>query len=254
MIDIHSHILPEIDDGSKDRKMTLDMLRTAEKDGITEIVATPHFCRGYGEAPYDEVKEMVENLNKVALNEGIKIKINYGQEVYYSESMIEDYKNGTIGTINDSRYMLFELPMGKFESETFDIIYELQVLGITPVLAHPERYKFIMEEPSFINKFIDEGVLFQMNAGSITGNFAGKVKKTASILLEHGIYNFIGSDAHNDANRRANISEGIKLASEKNKMYRDFFEESSIKLLKNEEVEFRGRKIKVKKSFMSFLK
>ncbi|MDS0526660.1 capsular biosynthesis protein [Clostridium sp. SHJSY1] len=254
MIDIHSHILPEIDDGSKDRVMTLDMLREAEKDGITEIVATPHFCRGYGETPYDEVKEMVENLNKIAAYEGININVNYGQEVYYSENMIEDYKNGIIGTINDSRYMLFELPMEKFESDVFDIIYELQVLGIVPILAHPERYKFIMEEPSFINKFVDEGILFQMNAGSIVGDFGTKVKKTAGILLENGIYNFIGSDAHNNTNRRANISEGIKLAIEKNKMYRDFFEESSIKLLKDGEIEFRGDKIKAKKSFMSFFR
>ncbi|MBD7911784.1 tyrosine-protein phosphatase [Clostridium cibarium] len=254
MIDIHSHILPGIDDGSKNIKMTLDMLRIAEKDGITEIVATPHFCRGYGETPYEEVRELVKEFNKVILSEGINLTINYGQEVYYSENMIDDYKKGLIGTINDSKYMLFELPMRKMESEAFDIIYELQVLGIIPVLAHPERYKFIMDKPSYINKFIEEGVLFQMNAGSIRGDFGATVKKTAGILLEHGIYNFIGSDGHNDTTRKTEISDGIDLSIQKNKMYKDFFENSAKNLLLNKDIEFCGRKIKEKKSFLSFFK
>jgi protein-tyrosine phosphatase len=254
MIDIHSHILPGIDDGSKDIAMSLDMLRTAEKDGITEIVATPHFLRGYGDTPYEEVREIVEELNKLASSEGIKLNINYGQEVYYSENMINDYKNGLIGTINDSRYMLFELPMGKIESGTFDIIYEIQVLGIVPVLAHPERYRFIIDKPSAINRFIQEGLLFQMNAGSIRGDFGPLIKKTATTLIEHGVYNFIGSDAHNSTNRIANVSESIKICADKNKLYKDLFEKSGKSLLVNKDVEFKGNKIKEKKSFMSFFK
>jgi protein-tyrosine phosphatase len=253
MIDIHSHILPGIDDGAKNIKMTLDMLKIAEEDGITDIVATPHFCRGYGETPYEEVRELVKEFNKVILSEGINLNINYGQEVYYSENMVDDYKKGLIGTINDSRYMLFELPMKKIDSEVFDMIYELQILDIVPVLAHPERYKFIMDKPSYINKFIEEGVLFQMNAGSIRGDFGANVKKAAAVLLEHGIYNFIGSDAHNDTTRNTKIAEGIDLSAQENKMYKDFFEKSAKNLLINKNVDFLGHKIKEKKSFLSFL-
>lgn len=255
MIDIHSHILPKIDDGATDIATTIEMLKNAEKDGTLEIVATPHFCRGYGEAKFSEVKELVKGFNKVCKAEGIRINIHYGQEVYYSHNMIEDFKQGIIGTINDSRYMLFELPMGdKLEADVFETLYELQIMGIVPILAHPERYKFIVDKPSVINRFIDEGVLFQVNAGSIKGSFGEKIKKTAEILLDHGIYNFIGSDAHNIGKRCTGISDGIRLASERNKSYKYLFEESGEKLLRNEEIDFLGKKIKEKKSFLSFFK
>jgi len=252
MIDIHSHILPAIDDGSKNIRMTLDMLKNAEEDGTTEIVATPHFCKGYEETPYEEVKKLVAKFNALVKNEGIKININYGQEVYYSENMIEDYKSGLIGCINDSRYLLFELPMRAFEKETFDILYELQVMDIVPILAHPERYKPIIDKPSYINKFTREGILFQMNSGSVAGAFGKNVKKTANILLEHGIYNFIGSDAHNSSNRSTGITDGIDLSRNKNKIYKDLFHVSAEKMLKNREVEFLGGKIKEKKCLLFF--
>jgi len=251
MIDIHSHILPGIDDGSKNVNMTLDMLKIAEADGTTEIVATPHFCRGHGETSYEDVKNLVMDFNSLVKKEGMTININYGQEVYYSENMIEDYKNGIIGTINDSRYLLFELPMNKFYRETFDMLYELQVMDIVPILAHPERYKPIIDKPSNINKFIDEGILFQMNSGSLTGAFGANVKKTANILLDNGIYNFIGSDAHNNNSRGTGISKAMEILGKKNKGFKKIFNESSKNLLKNIEVEFSGKKIKEKKIFIS---
>jgi len=252
MIDIHSHILPGIDDGSKSIKMTLDMLKKAEAEGTREIVATPHFCRGYGETSYEEVKKLVSDFNELAKSEKIKININYGQEVYYSENVIDDYKDGIIGTINDSRYLLFELPMNAFDTETFDIIYELQVMDIVPILAHPERYKPIIDKPSYINKFINEGILFQMNSGSLTGTFGANVKKTAEILLDHGVYNFIGSDAHNSSNRCTGMGEAMEILSKKNKGYKKLFNDSARNVLNNNQVEFCGKKLKEKKSFFFF--
>lgn len=255
MIDIHSHILPNIDDGSRSKEITLEMLRIANENGTREIVATPHFCRGYGETSYKDVKKLVEEIQQLADKEGMDIKIYHGQEVYYSEKMIEDYNEGLIGTINDTRYMLFELPMtSKLDESIFDILYEMQIRGIVLILAHPERYKFIMEKPWLINRFIDEGILFQLNTGSIEGKFGEKVKKTASILLDNGIYNFIGSDAHNIRSRKPGISEGIKISKDKNKVYKKLFDDSAAKLLNNEEIEFVGKKIREKRSFLSFFR
>lgn len=254
MIDIHSHILPGIDDGSKNIKMTLEMLKMAAEDGTKEIVATPHYCKGYGETPYEEVKRLVDEFKKLAKGEGIEININYGQEVHYDEEMIENYKEGIIGTINDSKYMLIELPMRKIDSNTLDVIYELQVLGVNPILAHPERYREIIDKPSYINKFIEEGFLFQMNSGSLLGQFGTDVKKTAEILLDHNVYNFIGSDAHNSSNRCTGISEGIGLSKKKGRINEELFIESGRRMLKNEDVEFIGEKIREKKSLFSFFK
>jgi len=252
MLDIHSHIIPGIDDGSKNMEMTLEMLKNAEKEGIKEIVATPHYLLEYGEATIEEVKNHVKEINAILETERINVKIYSGQEIYFTEKIIEDYIKGNIGTINDSRYMLIEFPIDKFDENTFDILYELQVRDIVPIIAHPERYKPFIEKPSLINEFINQGYLFQVNAGSIEGKFGETVRKTVNIFLKNHIYNFMGSDAHNVKNRNTGLKDAISLLDEG--MNKDIFEDSSKKVLKNEKIEFLGEKIKEKKSIFSFLK
>lgn len=256
MIDIHSHIIPGIDDGSKNMEMTLEMLRNAERDGTKEIVATPHYLLEYGESTIEEVKVFVEKINSIINEEKINIKVYSGQEVYFTENILQDYLDGKIGTLNDSRYMLIEFHMNTnvFEENIFDILYELQVRAIILIIAHPERYRSIIKNPLNINRFIDEGYLFQMDAGSITGLFGKEVKKTAEILLENGIYNFIGSDAHNIKNRNTGISQAINLANDKKDKIDKVFNESSRKMLNNEKVDFLGKRIKKKKSILSFFR
>lgn len=252
MIDIHSHIIPGIDDGSKNMEMTLEMLRAAEKSGTKKIVATPHYLMEYGEAKINEVKDYVEKINSIVNDEGINIEVYAGQEVYFTHNIISDYLEGNIGTINDSRYMLIEFSMRNQEQNLFDTLYELQVRNIIPIIAHPERYKYIINKPSVINDFINEGYLFQMNAGSLEGLFGDSVRKTAEMLVANGIYNFIGSDAHNITTRSVGISKGVDLANAKNKINGELFIESSRRLILNEDIEFCGQKIKEKKSIFSF--
>lgn len=252
MIDIHSHIIPGIDDGAKNIEMTLEMLKNAEKNGTKEIVATPHYLLEYGEAKINEVKEHVKEINTLLEEEKIDVKVYSGQEVYFSERILEDYIEGNIGTINDSKYMLIEFDMHKFDENIFDTLYELQVRDIVPIIAHPERYKFFREQPSFINRFIDEGYLFQVNAGSIEGRFGESVKKTANLFLDNNIYNFIGSDAHNNSNRNTGLNTAFDLIDKKINI--EILGNSSEKILKNEKIEFSGVKIKQKKSIFSFFK
>ena len=252
MVDIHSHIIPGIDDGAKDMEITLEMIKNAEREGTREIIATPHYLLEYGEATIEEVKNHVKKLNEILEDEKINVKVYSGQEVYFTEKIIEDYMSGNIGTLNDSRYMLIEFPMDKFEENIFDVLYELQVRNIVPIIAHPERYKPFMKTPTLINDFINQGYLFQVNSGSIEGKFGENVRKTAEIFLTNNIYNFIGSDAHNITNRKTGIKDALDLLNKD--MNRDIFEDSSKKMLKNEEIDFLGGKIKEKKSLFSFLK
>lgn len=141
MIDIHSHILNDIDDGSKDIEMSISMLKKAELSGTTDIIATPHFMRGRFEVDYNEVLNRVEKLKKISRENNIDINIYAGQEVYYSRKILEYYNDKMIGTINNTRYMLIELPMLEFDiNEIINNIYELQLRGIIPIIAHPERY------------------------------------------------------------------------------------------------------------------
>ncbi|HCW53458.1 MAG TPA: capsular biosynthesis protein [Clostridium sp.] len=244
MIDIHSHILPGIDDGSKDIEMTIEMLKIAEKSGTKEIIATPHYLLEYGEAKINEVKEYVENLNLLLSEKGIDIKVYSGQEVYFTENIVNDYENRNIGTLNDSRYMLIEFDMRNYETSIFDYLYELQIKGIVPIIAHPERYRWFIKKPEIINRFISEGYLFQLNAGSIEGKFGNEVKKTAQIFLKNDIYDFVGSDAHNtNSTRSTNISEAIKLMGKENM---NKFNVNSKKLINNAEIEFTGKIIEKK--------
>ena len=212
MIDIHSHIISGIDDGSKNTEMTIKMLEMAEESGTTDIVATPHFMRGRFEVTYKEVIDEVENLKKLTKENSININIYSGQEVYYSRNILEYYNQGMIGTINNTRYMLIEFPMLEFNiEEAINTLYELQIRGIVPIIAHPERYKQFIKNPSQINLLIKEGMLFQVNAGSINGDFGRDVKKTAIKYLNNNIYSFIGSDAHRDKGRNTDIKNVIEI-------------------------------------------
>lgn len=248
MVDLHSHLIWEIDDGSKSREMTLNMLKKAIEGGTTKIVSTPHFLPGYYEAPLEEVKKRIEDVRSLAKEEDLNIDIYYGQEVYYSSSLLENYYNGYIGTINDSRYMLIEFNMRDFSiKEAVENIYELQLKGIVPVIAHPERYQKFIKNPSLINEFIKEGFLFQVNMGSITGDFGKDVKKTVDIFLKNKIYSFIGSDAHRDTKRNTDMRSGTEAIESLDKDYSNYLKDSGEKLIENQEVKFTGSLIKEKK-------
>jgi len=149
--------------------------------------------------------------------------------------------------------MLIELPMDKFNNDNIlNIFYELQIKGIKIVLAHPERYMPIINDPTNINKFVKEGLLFQVNSGSLLGTFGKKVKKTAEILINNNIYNFIGSDAHNNDIRNTDMSNITLLANKKLNVDIEFLTNSSEKLLLNEDVNCIGEEIKIKKFYFNF--
>jgi len=253
MIDIHSHILPQIDDGAENIDITLEMLKSAVKDGTKKIVATPHYGNRYGIMPISEIKDYVNKLNSLLEEKDIKIEIYSGHEVHLNQYVLEDYLEGKIGTINDSKYMLTECPINKFNDYIFDVIYELKIRGIIPIIAHPERCIPVIENVLYINKFIESGCLFQMNSGSILGLFGEEVKLVAKIFLKNGIYNFIGSDAHNNINRTTGLVKAINLSNNINAESEKNFMDSASKLLENKDIKFCGQKIKEKKSIFHFL-
>ncbi|MGL4570203.1 MAG: tyrosine-protein phosphatase [Clostridium sp.] len=249
MIDIHTHILPGIDDGSKKLDISLEMIKKSINEGTRDIVMTPHYRKGYFHTTYDEVKNITNELNKFIKSEGFDCNLHYGQEVYYSDKIIEDLDAGLIGTINGGRYMLVEFPMRVIPTESVDFMYELRLKGITPIIAHPERYHEVIRDATILNDFIDEGCLFQLNAGSILGFFGKDVKKCAEKLCKNSLYSFIGSDAHNNQSRNTGIMEGINEVKKINsRLYKEILVNSKT-LIKNDEVIFGGEKFKKKKGF-----
>lgn len=252
MVDLHSHLIWNVDDGSKSREMTLNMLRQAIQGGTTKLVLTPHYVPGEFMVPFNEIKERVKEVKTLAKEENLNIEIYSGQEVFYTNNILENYQEGYIGTINNSKYMLIEFSMKNFsQREIIENMYELQLKGIVPIIAHPERYLKFIKSPSLINELIREGFLFQLNLGSLTGEFGKDVKKTAKIFFQHKIYSFIGSDAHRDEKRNPNMGERLKVIDKENNYYLRYIIESSESLLNNEEVKFIGEKIEKKRGLFS---
>lgn len=254
MIDIHSHVLPAIDDGSKEMDMTLKMLEIAIDRGTDKIVATPHYRTGYFENNYEDVKKIVDEVNAIVKSKAMSIQVVLGQEIFLDSHTLEMYKKGVIGCIGNTKYMLVELPMDSMAKNSLDIIYELKLKGVKPIIAHPERYSYIIERPSLINSFVEEGCLFQINAGSITGLFGKKVQKTSEILIEHRICNFIASDAHSIGRRCPGIKEGFEIVENLNKdLAKDVMNNPQI-LLDNGQIFLKSEKIKEKKKLFNFFK
>ncbi len=205
-IDIHSHILPGIDDGSRDIEQTLEMIKIAAVDGITAIAATPHVISGIYDNKKEEIRSALQELNKRIENENIPLLILPGAEVRLEPDLPQRHLRGELMTLNDTgRYLLLELPSAYVPDYTTRVMYELQLQGITPVLAHPERNASINKDPGLLLELSARGILMQLNTGSITGLFGSEVKKTALKLLKQGSVHVIGSDAHSAQGRRIPI-------------------------------------------------
>lgn len=250
MIDIHSHIIPEIDDGSNSVATTFEMLKIAQLNGIKKIIATPHYCLGCYENNLMDIKRQVKELNFKLAEAGMEIKLLSGQEILLDKNTISLYKDGIIGGLNDTHYMLFELPFDYMPDYTMDIIYELRILGVVPILAHPERYKFIIDKPSNINSFVEEGCLFQINSHSITGLFGKEVKRTAELLIKNRIVNFVASDAHSSGARSPAIKKAMDIVRLVDGELASILENNSYKLIMDEPIEYDIDKLIEKKRFL----
>ena len=167
MIDLHSHILPGVDDGARNIDETMKLLREAQDVGFESIISTSHYMEGYYETAIQERKMLIEAINQKFSQYNINIEIYLGNEVYLSENMIQLLEERKASTINNTSYILFEMPLNIEPMNLYDIVYELIQCKLVPILAHPERYSFVQQDPELIYDLIDLGVLMQANYASI---------------------------------------------------------------------------------------
>ena len=192
MIDFHSHILPGIDDGSRSIEQTIRMLKEAKEAGFTKIISTSHYIEGYYES--DEA-ERTELLNEVQKNiSGIELYL--GNEIYITNNMINLIQNKKASTINNSKYVLFEFPLSAKSMNDKEVVYRLIENGFVPIIAHPERYSYVQDNPEYIEELAEMGALFQANYGSIIGMYGKKAEKTLKKLLKNDLIRFFGTDSH----------------------------------------------------------
>ncbi|KAB2953774.1 capsular biosynthesis protein [Heliorestis acidaminivorans] len=209
LIDIHCHILPDLDDGAKNIDQALALAQQAYQQGISTIIATPHYIEGTVETNPEEITQACQQLTAKLKAQQIELTIQTGQEVYLSPDTALHYQEGKILTLAQSSYLLIELPMHQYPLWVEESLYELTLLGLRPILAHPERYREFRKSTKELHQLAASGLLMQINAGSILGQYGSKVEAQAEKLLEEGLISFIGSDAHSPQNRPIQISQAL---------------------------------------------
>mgnify|MGYP006104286023 CR=1 FL=1 len=239
MIDFHNHVLPDVDDGSKTLEESISMLRCAHDQGVTDVVQTVHFQHPKMDGKnieynylLDKVKELQSKINSEKLN----ITIHLSAEVFYLPNLIEISKNPLV-TLGNKKYMLIEfLPNIRpidYESQ----FYELQQSGITPIVAHPERYSFVQKDINVLSLWIDRGYVIQIDAGSIIGHFGKLTRKICLDMIGCRYVNLIGSDSHNNRKRNFCIKEAYDIIENKFGInYVNMLKKNSQHILKGKDV------------------
>ncbi|MCK8827677.1 hypothetical protein MWH25_07965 [Natroniella acetigena] len=209
MIDLHTHILPKADDGPDDLAEAVEIAKESERQGVKKIIATPHYVEGEYQFGPDEIKKRVVALQEELARAGVELEVLVGSEVYLTADLGKKVRDGLVTPLNGSRYLLVEFPMRKLPSFVDEVLYDLQVLGFTPVIAHPERYHDVMEDPNLLYRWVKDGALAQLNAGSLLGKFGSRVQETAEILVEHDLVQLLGSDLHSNGYRCQCLQGGM---------------------------------------------
>ena len=197
MIDFHSHILPNIDDGSVNMEETVELLKEAKKVGFTAIISTSHYLQNYYEYDEQERTELLEHVKQNIDNNSVGgLKLYLGSEIYISPEIVKLIKEGKASTINNSKYVLFELPLNVKEIGAKEVVYRLIENDYIPIIAHPERYSYVQQDINYIEELTQMGALLQANYGSIIGMYGSKAEKTVKKLLKNNSIQFLGSDVH----------------------------------------------------------
>ncbi len=197
MIDFHSHIIPQIDDGSRSMEETIAMLREAKNVGFNKIISTSHYYEDkYVVEEQHRENSLIDIANKFFESTGEEMRLILASEIYITPYMVDLIKEKKASVINGTRYVLFELPLNSEPFGLRETIFRLIENGYKPIIAHPERYPIVQDDPNMLIELIDMGVLFQSNYGSIMGIYGNTAKKTVKKLLESDMIHFLGSDCH----------------------------------------------------------
>lgn len=209
MIDFHTHIIPNIDDGSRSIEETFNLIKEAKEAGFEGIVLTSHYIENYYETDVPERDVWVKAISDNLINKGIEADLYLANEIYMSDNMMKLLIDGKASTINNSSYVLFEMPLNAEPANLYDVIYSLQENKLIPVLAHPERYSFIQKEPELVYDLIEKGVLMQANYGSILGQYGEKAELIVRKFFESNMIHFLGSDVHRQNTIYKNIPQAL---------------------------------------------
>lgn len=197
MIDIHSHLLPGIDDGSPSWDTSLELAKHAVADGIEVALMTPHHRNGKYDNPATGVIELTTEFQRLLDAHTIPLTVFPSQEIRINSEMLSELSAGTLlGTDENIKYLLLEFPDNAVPTFTKEMIFRILQAGTTPIIVHPERNTALMAHPELLSEFITQGALSQITASSLVGTFGNKVQAFTEDIIKHGLTHMLASDAH----------------------------------------------------------
>ncbi|WP_461816133.1 CpsB/CapC family capsule biosynthesis tyrosine phosphatase [Faecalimonas sp.] len=235
IVDVHCHILPEIDDGAKNWGEAYQMLRMAYDEGIRVIVATPHHHEHRGMCTPLQYKKRLTTLRKMAQEIDEKFLIMPGMEIYFNQDVVHKLEHKKVHTMGKSKYVLIEFSPNAEFHYIQQGLQQIQMKGYLPILAHIERYRCLLDSEEYVSYLMDMGIYVQVNAGSIIGKSGRTVKKFVKNLLEEQYVHFVGTDAHSSGRRSPMIQKSAEYVQKKfgEDYAKEIFHSNGIKMLKN---------------------
>ncbi|MFV8342082.1 tyrosine-protein phosphatase [Flavobacterium sp. XS2P39] len=208
-IDIHSHLLPGIDDGARTFKDTLRLTQALQGHGVTQFITTPHIIQHVWDNTHEEIQSNATITVADLKKQDIAIPFKAAAEYLMDDQFVRLFQSHDLLTLKDN-YVLVEMSYINAPIQLYSILFDLQVAGYIPVLAHPERYLFYHNNFNEYLKLKRAGCLFQLNLLSVVGYYGGEITKIAEQLLQKGMYNYVGSDVHHDNHIRS-FDQKVKL-------------------------------------------
>lgn len=246
MIDIHTHILPELDDGAEDMEEALEMAELALEGGVDTLVVTPHSNQTGRFENFDteELRESYKKFCRTLKKQKIPLKILYGMEIFSSTEMKHRIEKEMLAGLNDTDYYLVEFPFDADPGWMGDRLEDILDLAKVPVIAHPERYFCAQDYPPLVYEWLQMGCLTQVNKGSFFGKFGRHAAQLADILLDNNLITCVASDAHKPYARTTymkDIEEYLADRMGDEQMYR-LLQKNPEKIINNKQIAIHGRK------------
>lgn len=209
MVDIHSHIIPAIDDGAQNIEESLEIIRAEVMAGTTAFVATPHIYNDQELDAAEQIPIRLDELRQVVEEHQIEVRLFAGAEVYPSMGILKALDAGRPITVGGHRkHMLVDLPMGALPMDFDQILFEIQTRGVTPILAHPERNAVFQNDPKKLFEYVERGIALQVNSGSLRGKYGQDAVGVGNYILRRHWAHFIASDSHR-AKAEGNLRSGV---------------------------------------------
>ncbi len=212
MLDLHSHILPGIDDGAPDLETSLEMARAYASQGVECVVCTPHIVPGLYENSGPDIRRRVAELQARLDDADIPLRLLAGADNHVTPTFVTGLRQGRLLSLADSAYVLVEPPHHVVPPRLEELFFEVSLAGYVPVLTHPERLSWIDAKYDVIARLVAQGVWMQVTSGSLRGAFGRRPRYWAERMLEEGLVHILASDAHNMGSRRPDLLDGLQAA------------------------------------------